>query len=81
MKHSTRPDAFATVFASGDREATERARSYFTGMPPSSPSFALLRDGKLLQMVHRSDIEMRSPQEVAGVLTAAFDRFCAPVPK
>jgi bacilliredoxin len=81
MKHPVAPDVFATVFASGDREATERARSYFTGMPPSSPSFALLRDGKLLKMIHRSDIEIRGPQEVAALLTAAFDTFCASIPQ
>ena len=81
MKHPTRPDSFATVFASGDREATERARSYFTGMPPSSPSFVLLRDGKLLKMVHRSDIEIRDPGEVARLLTEAFDTFCTPIPQ
>jgi len=77
MKHSVKPDAFATVFASGDRDATERARSYFTGMPPSSPSFALLRDGKLLKMIHRSEIETQGPQEVAELLTAAFNTYCA----
>ena len=81
MKHPVAPDVFATVFASGDRDATERARSYFTGMPPSSPSFALLRDGKLLKMIHRSDIEIRGPQEVAALLTAAFDTFCASIPQ
>jgi putative YphP/YqiW family bacilliredoxin len=79
MNHPVRPDTVATVFASGDRDATERARLYFTGMPPSSPSFALLRDGRLVEMIHRSDIEIRSPQEVAVLLTAAFDRYCAPV--
>ena len=59
MQHNVKPDVFATVFASSDREATVRARSYFTGMPPSSPSFALLRDGKIVQMVHRSDLRWR----------------------
>jgi putative YphP/YqiW family bacilliredoxin len=79
MKHEVKPDTFATVFASGDREATERARSYFTGMPPSSPSFALLRDGKLVKMIHRSDIEVRGPEDVAELLTGAFDAFCSPI--
>lgn len=79
LKHPAKPDAFATVFASGDREATERARFYFTGMPPSSPSFALLRDGKLLKMIHRSDIEIRGPLEVARLLTSAFDTYCSKV--
>jgi putative YphP/YqiW family bacilliredoxin len=79
MKHAARPDVFATVFASSDREATMRARSYFTGMPPSSPSFALLRDGQLVAMVHRSDIEIRDAHEVAGILTNLFDKHCAKV--
>lgn len=76
MRHKVLPDAVTTVFASTDREAAMRARSYFTGMPPSSPSFALLRDGKLLKMIHRSDIEIREPEEVAALLTAAFDAHC-----
>ncbi len=76
MKHGVQPDRIATVFASSDREATMRARSYFTGMPPSSPSFALLRDGKLVHMIHRSDIEIREPEEVATLLTTAFDSHC-----
>jgi putative YphP/YqiW family bacilliredoxin len=81
MKHTAKPDTIATVFASGDREATERARTYFAGMPPSSPSFALLRDGKLLKMIHRSDIENRGPREVAELLTAAFNTYCTTVPQ
>jgi putative YphP/YqiW family bacilliredoxin len=79
MKHSVKPDVVATVFASGDREATMRAREFFSGMPPSSPSFALLRDGKLVCMIHRSDIEISEPNTIAAALTAAFDRYCAPV--
>jgi putative YphP/YqiW family bacilliredoxin len=81
MGHDVLPDVIATVFASTDREATMRARSYFTGMPPSSPSFALLRDGKLVQMIHRSDIEIREPEEVAALLTAAFEAHCLKDPK
>ena len=80
LQHSVKPDVVATVFASGDREATFRARDYFTGMPPSSPSFALLRDGKLVHMIHRSDIEISGPHEVAAMLTSAFDKYCASVP-
>jgi putative YphP/YqiW family bacilliredoxin len=76
MGHRVLPDVIATVFASTDREATMRARSYFTGMPPSSPSFALLRDGKLVHMIHRSDIEIREPEDVAALLTTAFDSHC-----
>src|ERR1041385_2576302 len=59
MRHTKLPDVIATVFASGDREATMRVRSYFTDMPPSSPSFGLLHDGKLVRMIHRSEIETR----------------------
>ena len=81
MQHSIRPDVVATVFASGDRDATMRARSFFTNMPPSSPSFGLLRDGKLVHMIHRSDIEIRGPQEVASLLTSAFDKYCSNVPQ
>jgi putative YphP/YqiW family bacilliredoxin len=78
LQHSTRPDTVATVFAGADIEATERARQYFTGFAPSSPSIALLRDGKLLYMVERRDIESRSAEAIADVLTMAFDRFCTP---
>ncbi len=80
LRHPVKPDVLASVFASGDREATARARSYFTDMPPSSPSFALLRDGKLLQMIHRSDIEGRDPREVAALLISAFETHCAARP-
>ncbi|HUL43936.1 MAG TPA: BrxA/BrxB family bacilliredoxin [Bacteroidota bacterium] len=77
MRSKIKPDVIASVFASGDREATAQARSYFTDMPSSSPSFALLRDGKLLHMIHRSDIEMREPREVAQMLTQAFEKYCS----
>lgn len=77
LRHAVKPDFLTTVFASGDREATARARSYFSGMPPSSPSFAILRDGELLQMIHRSDIERRDPREVAELLIHAFESCCA----
>lgn len=76
LQHGVRPDVVATVFASGDREATMRAREYFTGMPPSSPSFAMLKDGKLVKMIHRSDIEVRDSREVAQLLTGLFDLYC-----
>ena len=79
MRHSVKPDVVATVFATGDREATMRARTYFAGMPPSSPSFALLRDGQLICMIHRSDIEISEPSTIAEALTAAFDRYCVPI--
>ncbi len=76
LQHDARPDIVATVFASGDQEATARARSYFTNMPPSSPSFGFLRDGKLIHMIHRSDIEIRTAGEVAQMLIEAFDKYC-----
>jgi putative YphP/YqiW family bacilliredoxin len=78
LQHPNRPDTVATVFAGADVEATDRARGYFKGFAPSSPSIALLRDGQLLYMVERRDIEMRSADAIADLLTMAFDRFCAP---
>jgi putative YphP/YqiW family bacilliredoxin len=75
---SSRPEILTTVFAGQDTEATDRARSYFTGAPPSSPAIALLRDGKLLFMLQRSDIEGREASAIAEDLSRAFDRFCAP---
>jgi len=78
LAHHPRPEILATVFAGQDQEATARARRYFTGYPPSSPSIALLRDGKLVFMLERRQIEGRMAEEIAGDLTAAFDRFCAP---
>jgi putative YphP/YqiW family bacilliredoxin len=78
LDHPNRPDMVATVFAGADLEATDRARTYFTGFPPSSPSIALLRDGKLLYMIERRDIEVRPAQAIADMLTMAFDKFCAP---
>ncbi len=77
LSHRFRPDALATVFAGQDPEATDQARSYFTGYPPSSPSIALLRDGKLVYMLERRDIEGREAFSIAEDLTSAFDRFCA----
>jgi putative YphP/YqiW family bacilliredoxin len=76
LGHGSRPDRVATVFAGADIEATDRAREYFTGYPPSSPSIGLLRDGKLLFMLERRDIENRTAEQIAAVLTSAFDREC-----
>jgi bacilliredoxin len=78
LEHPNRPDTVATVFAGADLEATERARDYITGFPPSSPSIALLRDGQLLYMIERRDIETRPAAAIADLLTMAFDKFCAP---
>ena len=77
LENKARPRALATVFAGQDGDATAQARSYFTGYPPSSPSIALLRDGKLVFMLERRDIEGRDPYAIAEDLTKAFDRFCA----
>ena len=78
LKHAVKPDVLATVFAGGDVEATDRARSYFTGYAPSSPSIGILRDGKLVYMMERREIETRSAELIAAELTRAFDRVCAP---
>jgi len=78
LQHQNKPDVLATVFAGADMDATDRARGYFTGFAPSSPSIALLRDGKLLYMIERRDIEQRSAGAIADMLTMAFDKFCTP---
>ena len=78
LQHPNRPDTVATVFAGADIDATDRARQYFTGFAPSSPSIGLLRDGKLVYMVERRDIESRSADMIADLLTMAFDKYCAP---
>lgn len=78
MAHTTKPDVSTTVFAGQDREATERARQYFTGYAPSSPSIALLKDGDVVFMLERYRIEGRSAQEIAADLVQAFDTYCAP---
>ena len=77
LQHTPRPDHLTTVFAGGDVEATERARQYLTGYPPSSPAVALLKDGKLVYMLERHQIEGNSAEGIARQLTAAFDKFCA----
>jgi putative YphP/YqiW family bacilliredoxin len=77
LKNATKPGKIATVFAGQDTEATERARSYFTGYPPSSPSIAILHDGKLVYMMQRHQIETRDASAIAADLKAAFDQHCA----
>jgi putative YphP/YqiW family bacilliredoxin len=81
LSQAARPDVLATVFAGQDSEATARARDYFTRYPPSSPSIALLRDGKLVYMLERRDIEGRDPFSIAEDLTSVLDRICAPQEK
>ena len=77
MQNSVRPDHAYSVFAGQEKEATERARSYFTGQPPSSPSIGILRDGQLVYLMPRSDIERREAPAIAADLKAAFDTLCA----
>jgi putative YphP/YqiW family bacilliredoxin len=77
LRHETRPARSITVFAGADIEATERARGYFTGYRPSSPAIALLKDGKLVFMLERSQIEGRDAPSIAQELTRAFDQHCA----
>jgi putative YphP/YqiW family bacilliredoxin len=77
LQHARRPDLAATVFAGGDVEATDRARQYFAPYAPSSPSIGILRDGKLLFMMERRDIENRDAAAIAARLTAAFDEHCS----
>lgn len=76
LQHPVKPDVIATVFAGGDIEATERARSYMTGYPPSSPSIAILREGKLVYMMERRQIENQTADAIARDLTDAFDQVC-----
>lgn len=74
--HAKRPQRLFTVFAGQDADATARARSYFTGVAPSSPQMGLLKDGKLVFMLERRNIEGRAAADIAADLVAAFDRFC-----
>lgn len=76
LQNSKIPTKVVTVFAGQDVEATERARSYFTGYPPSSPSIAILRDGKIIYMMQRAEIERREAPAIAADLKAAFEQFC-----
>jgi putative YphP/YqiW family bacilliredoxin len=77
LQHAVRPAKTATVFAGADESAVARVRAILSEYPPSSPSMALIQNGKPVFMLHRSDIERRDPAEIAALLTTAFDRFCA----
>ena len=79
LQNEARPDRAVTVFAGADIEATEKARSHFAPYPPSSPQIALFRDGQLVYMLERPQIETRDAYQIADELTQAFNRFCAPV--
>ena len=76
LQNEVRPDKVATVFAGADIEATERARSYFTGYGPSSPSIGLFRDGQLVYMMERYQIEGKGPEQIAEELKNAFEQHC-----
>src|SRR5256885_3680174 len=76
LQHNVKPDKVATVFAGADIEATDKARSYFTGYAPSSPSIALLKDGKLVYMMERRQIEGKDAAQVANELIQAFEQHC-----
>ena len=77
VRNSVKPDKIITVFAGQDREATDRARSYFKGYQPTSPAIGILRDGELVYMMQRSDIETSTPELIAGALKNAFEKHCA----
>jgi len=76
LQHDAKPDHLTTVFAGQDTEAAARARSYFTGYPPSSPQIGLLKDGQLVFMLERFQIEGRSADDIAKDLVGAFDKYC-----
>jgi putative YphP/YqiW family bacilliredoxin len=76
IQRDTRPQTLTTVFAGQDVEAVQRARSYFTGYAPSSPQIALFKDGKLVYMLERHQIEGRSADDIARDLEGAFDKYC-----
>jgi putative YphP/YqiW family bacilliredoxin len=76
VEHDNRPDRMITVFAGNDRDATQRAREYFVGYRPSSPAIALLKDGQVVKMLERHQIEGRHAHDIAAELTAAFDQHC-----
>jgi putative YphP/YqiW family bacilliredoxin len=77
LQHALRPDHLYTVFSGQDADATRQARSYITGYPPSSPSIAMFKDGRLVAMIERHQIEGRSADAIAADMTAAFDKYCA----
>jgi putative YphP/YqiW family bacilliredoxin len=76
LQNPKRPERATTVFAGQDVEATARAREFFHGYPPSSPSIALMKDGDVVFMLERHRIEGRDADQIAADLTDAFDRFC-----
>jgi putative YphP/YqiW family bacilliredoxin len=77
LQNAAKPDHLVTVFAGQDREATEKARSYFGGHPPTSPAIAIMRDGQLIYLMQRSAIETSTAPAIAQELSRAFDAYCA----
>jgi putative YphP/YqiW family bacilliredoxin len=78
LQHSeNKPDKAITVFAGADIDATDTAREYFTGFAPSSPSIGFLKNGELVEMFERRDLEGRPPQMIAQALIEAFNKHCA----
>lgn len=76
LHYDKTPDRLVTVFAGQDKEATQQARDYFEGYAPSSPSFALIKDGKIAQMVERHQIEGHDVMDVITQLQNTFDTYC-----
>ncbi|MBI5365213.1 MAG: BrxA/BrxB family bacilliredoxin [Planctomycetes bacterium] len=76
LLHKKKPDNLCTVFAGMDTQAVEKAREYFKPYRPSSPQIAILKDGKLVKMLQRQDIEGKDPAMIARTLTEAFDQYC-----
>src|SRR5215212_2873838 len=76
LESDVKPDKMITVFAGNDREATQRAREYFVGFRPSSPAIALMKDGQVVKMFERWQIEGRQAHDIASELTTAFDQHC-----
>ena len=77
LTNEAKPDVLVSVFAGQDLEATEKAREYFTGYPPSSPAIVLMKDGELVYMMERHQIEGRHPLEIADTLKAVYDEHCS----
>ncbi|HVT38401.1 MAG TPA: BrxA/BrxB family bacilliredoxin [Gemmatimonadaceae bacterium] len=77
LEHSAKPDHSYTVFAGQDADATRQARGYFTGYAPSSPQVGMFKDGKLVFMLERYQIEGRTADAIAADLVRAFDKYCA----
>ena len=75
LGQSTKPDNIYTVFAGQDKEATAKAREYFEGYAPSSPSFAIMKDGKIMTMIERHQIENNDLQTISNLLTTAYETY------